>query len=1033
MRRLCVALLSFLLLCSLQTAHAARTDVLVVVNDNSIDSPQIGQYYAQRRDIDPANVVHVRVPDQYYISWNDFQSLRDQILRFGICPSVEAAVRPAACADASLPIYTADTVAGLTAATPIRYIVTTRGVPTRMKVDNSVYGSESTSVDNYLKYWLASFISSELSKNAPYGTKEPFTFDFKNRAQSFGDGRGMRLVDPVQDGEFIIGRIDGVDLNAARALVERAQDAESNGWYGKLYGSTYGNKDYGGSSLWFDYATNRSVYGDANSGWRYAFGLFDESRPECSNYQGASHYFAFAQADPNGKSPAYCQAQFNKGDPNEIIPGVSSARQPTPVDALAYFGSLDGHTVEGGFGTLQNWRKDDTCSVTLCSNAADPAACRAASIDPYKELNTDCVGVASGFIGYNLQSFPVSIFGNWPTAWEPLSVDWNDVPVVSDSGGVDDNYSAWFSQPDQVASPNCYIYSNGVLGTSQQPCNAARKIGLLQNVATSSPDPDNPPTYHLSFYMQGVAIPSATNIALQVTFSYSKPANVACPTGLSGDTAKTTCTYGKGFSAPLAAGDSGWALAGAGFDVTPPAGTGLNYQQATVTLGGTIAGGRVGFDGVSFKAVGSSAELVRNGSFNQGHLQTGNGDYAANFLGRLGGTAFWGSLSHHQSAGHSFDSTSLGSLVYFMRGLPLGDAVWLGEANVSGIFYGDPLYAPLAVRINPTDNAFDFIEANANTNLYGSAMNGSGSAVTTTYSIDYCPGKDFYECDRTANAWQSTGIVNQPGKVSNALLGAWNTSGLTSGYYTLRLLVTSTNGVISKSQTFNDYYPVYVYTSTSDLDTDGRTDRDELNIYHSNPNDDPADVAARDSDGDGLNDLQETTITHTDPYNAHTSDPYVSDDKLDPYGVGLGYLALLTCGLNPLENQAGLDSDYDEVSNLDECKSGRNPLSFDSGDLATRDSDGDGLNDLQEITVTHTDPYNSHSSDPNVSDDKLDPYGAGLGYLAILNCGLNPLENQIGLDSDFDEMSNLDECKSGRNPLLNEGSLVTDLLYRMKF
>ncbi len=33
-----------------------------------------------------------------------------------------------------------------------------------------------------------------------------------------------------------------------------------------------------------------------------------------------------------------------------------------------------------------------------------------------------------------------------------------------------------------------------------------------------------------------------------------------------------------------------------------------------------------------------------------------------------------------------------------MRGLPLGDAVWLGEIHNSGVFYGDPLYSPTKIR-----------------------------------------------------------------------------------------------------------------------------------------------------------------------------------------------------------------------------------------------------------------------------------------------------------------------------------------------
>ena len=48
--------------------HALRDDVLIVVNDNSIDSPQVGNYYATKRGIDPANIVHVKTRNSYFIS-----------------------------------------------------------------------------------------------------------------------------------------------------------------------------------------------------------------------------------------------------------------------------------------------------------------------------------------------------------------------------------------------------------------------------------------------------------------------------------------------------------------------------------------------------------------------------------------------------------------------------------------------------------------------------------------------------------------------------------------------------------------------------------------------------------------------------------------------------------------------------------------------------------------------------------------------------------------------------------------------------
>ncbi len=80
--RTCVFAVVFLLLCKVSVVEAARDDVRIVVNDNSVDSPQIGAYYAQRRGIDPANIVYLRVPDSYFIGWEDFRRLRDQLIRF---------------------------------------------------------------------------------------------------------------------------------------------------------------------------------------------------------------------------------------------------------------------------------------------------------------------------------------------------------------------------------------------------------------------------------------------------------------------------------------------------------------------------------------------------------------------------------------------------------------------------------------------------------------------------------------------------------------------------------------------------------------------------------------------------------------------------------------------------------------------------------------------------------------------------------------------------------------------------------------
>ena len=83
-----------------------------------------------------------------------------------------------------------------------------------------------TSVDNYLKYWLINYFADDVK------------LAFNEREVAFGDGRGMRTVQPDTDRELIVGRIDGLDLNASLALVDRALAVEGAGIYGSWYGST---------------------------------------------------------------------------------------------------------------------------------------------------------------------------------------------------------------------------------------------------------------------------------------------------------------------------------------------------------------------------------------------------------------------------------------------------------------------------------------------------------------------------------------------------------------------------------------------------------------------------------------------------------------------------------------------------------------------------------------------------------------------------------------------------------------------------
>ena len=797
-----------LLLTSLP-AYALRDDVLVIVNDNSVDSPQVGTYYAQQRGINPANIVHVKVPDSYFISWDDFKRLRDQLIRFMQDNTLDdPLLTPVVCTDGEPPYYCQASMDQLRAHTRIRYLVTTRGVPTRMTVDGSTLFSPDTptSVDNYLKYWLINYFVDDVS------------LAFTEREVAFGDGRGMRPVNPATDRELIVGRIDGMDLNAARALVDRALTVEKAGIYGNWYGSTkFWN--------WKDENTGTAIYPKSDRsglGWRYALGLWGEDRAECADYLNSIGYLNFSGFLAEGKAPAHCRVQFNDdSDPalqstqkiSYPAPGNASSRMPLVVDALGYQGWLDGQATLGSFNALMNWRKNEQCTVTLCDDIADPvaaAACRANSSDIFGELNTDCVGVADGFMGYNHTSYPVSYLAIWPTSWFQSarigSSGWNDgghgdvnqlaFPEVRNDDGFDDNNSLWFRNSDQVSNPLCYATSD-FLAAASVPCIDQRRLLLSQKIilAPQTLNSNSPQTYRVALRYKTVNFASSVDLRARLFIHESGAGDVLID-------------YGVQTLALLTPGDSaGWTAAEVVFTLDPLRHTGNSYDGIKITLDTPNAfAGDLGIDVVSVQEISSGAQLVGNGSFSQGHRQATSGDHAATFLNRLGGVAVWGSVGHHQSGGSAFASNGLESMIYFLRGLPLGDAVWFNESQNSGMLYGDPLYSPVAVRLNPVNNT-DILSsstARSQVDLFGSTVNGRDpTQVSTNYRIDACPGNDFYTCDQ-AQSWQSTGISGTGGS-ENTLLGTFDTANIAAGFYTFRLQVTSLH-ISGRSQTINDYY-----------------------------------------------------------------------------------------------------------------------------------------------------------------------------------------------------------------------------------
>lgn len=212
------------------------------------------------------------------------------------------------------------------------------------------------------------------------------------------------------------------------------------------------------------------------------------------------------------------------------------------------------------------------------------------------------------------------------------------------------------------------------------------------------------------------------------------------------------------------------------------------------------------------------------------------------------------------------------------------------------------------------------------------------------------------------------------------------------------------NAVDPKSSGYaNGYTYLQEYNTIKDSNGDGIPDWWDMQYFGYVVN------GATDYDGDGLTNLQEFQLG-TNPANTDTDGDGMPD--------GWEYYH----GLNPKSAaDASLDPDHDGLSNLWEYKLNLDPSAADTGNTGVpdgqKDADYDGLTNLDEINIHHTDPI-QYDTD---GDGYNDGWEVRYGFNPLFDDTNNP-DPMKRPDADFDGdgLINIQEEQIGTSPFLTD-------------
>jgi len=672
-------------------AFSLAEQTLVVYNANSPESQSLAGYYAEKRGVAPSHLCPLYLPPGVVATGDQLVAARARVLEHCICPLLPAPPDPC---DASR-------VGAIREVSPISHLVVMRGVPMWLVDLPAGFGEPSpphfrTEYEGVsLDYHLARLL---------YADPDPLTGTVLGPSHWTAPGptfssywvsvaAALPPVSPSRDRLTAYGRVEGVDEARTRLLIDRTLAAEQAGISGKLVTQ-------------HEPAANVA-------------GIFRE----------------LTQGGPPGCVPqggaGTCRTEWSGLG---TIPGADELA----VGVGMYIGSSAEGVKQKGFTTddrsggaaIADWRRSAGPCTPWCRDLAtqpEVDACRAASQDYFRELDTACVGGAPGLLGAQNRSYPVGYMGFYPQGWQTLSGERGIVspPRVLEGGGY---------QPASPPGEDSFLRIGGVDAVPAPQCEGPP--GVLA-----------PCRERVRLQLERHGVPAPADGRVRLRFRYRNAENADSPGAQLLATARRGVVAGPAVGVSLVEASSSWRA----YDevLQAPAGDG---SIAVELYTSDAVYGVVDVDAVEILAEATGEPLLQAdvGGFAAGPPRhTADGDWAAVAIERLGAIAWWGSQGHALYGGHGFFAgREKAGVEAFFGGRTLGEAIMRIGSGQAGLFVGDPLFRPAAVRLFVGDgrHAFDVaapLEVRgpvASIPIWVNAFHGSSGAQSVQWSLEACGG-----------------------------------------------------------------------------------------------------------------------------------------------------------------------------------------------------------------------------------------------------------------------------------------------------